>query len=285
MDVYFSLIQHRARWYDASIGRWNAVDPLAEDYLLWSRYNYVLGNPLKFIDPDGRAPKWIPSINSETGEIILTAEKGDDLNSLIQFFGGANKATKYVPRALIGSSVNNMVWPNQRIAEGSRITYNKSNNYAEGVSFYFNQYMEGEGSVFQNVRCHSCALLGSRGQSIVDLPDNTLLNNISPDKRDELVKEQYSEVSSNNGKWNFETEGTVGESILAFKGHTAVYFGTSKDGTQYFLNKGGGGDYKVQTYEETVEAWGGDKTYKVQAYTIKEKFKNKKLTDKDVSID
>ena len=33
-----------------------SVDPLAADYAAWSPYNYVLGNPIMLIDPDGRAP-------------------------------------------------------------------------------------------------------------------------------------------------------------------------------------------------------------------------------------
>jgi len=32
------------------------VDPLAEKYASWSSYNYVVGNPLSYIDPDGRSP-------------------------------------------------------------------------------------------------------------------------------------------------------------------------------------------------------------------------------------
>ncbi len=34
-----------------------SVDPLAEDYAAWSPYNYVLGNPISLIDPDGKAPQ------------------------------------------------------------------------------------------------------------------------------------------------------------------------------------------------------------------------------------
>jgi len=52
-DLELNLNDYGARWYDAAIGRWTSVDPLAEIYITKSPYNYTANNPIKYHDPNG----------------------------------------------------------------------------------------------------------------------------------------------------------------------------------------------------------------------------------------
>lgn len=46
-------LDYGARWYDPSIARWNAVDPLAEVIPNWTPFAYTFNNPILYNDPTG----------------------------------------------------------------------------------------------------------------------------------------------------------------------------------------------------------------------------------------
>ena len=56
LDKETGLYYYGARYYDPRTSLWLSVDPLVEKYPGLSPYNYCLGNPVRYIDPDGRGP-------------------------------------------------------------------------------------------------------------------------------------------------------------------------------------------------------------------------------------
>jgi RHS repeat-associated protein len=55
-DLETGLDYRGARYYDADLARFLTLDPMAEKYMGYSPYNYVMGNPIRLIDPDGMMP-------------------------------------------------------------------------------------------------------------------------------------------------------------------------------------------------------------------------------------
>ena len=83
LDMY----DFHARQYDMSVPRFTTIDPMAEKYPSISPYAYCAGNPIRYIDPDG---KEVRIYLDDTNYVIyknqeLYTSEGDLYNGVNQF--------------------------------------------------------------------------------------------------------------------------------------------------------------------------------------------------------
>jgi RHS repeat-associated protein len=90
------------------VSRWLSPDPLADEYTSWSPYNYVMNNPIIYIDPDGRKVVFAQGVSEEFKKAF--AESVQHLNK--HGAGGmlaklhASEVTYYVTETSGGSEFN-----------------------------------------------------------------------------------------------------------------------------------------------------------------------------------
>lgn len=134
LETNFDLqfYEYGARQYNAQIGRWNGVDPLADKYYAISPFAYVDNNPVKFIDPNGKEiqisylvmgkfkPEPQVTVTYKSGELYNkdgTKYTGDneylrgtqsDLNSLKESGGIAGGIVEHLEQSSNTHSIANM---------------------------------------------------------------------------------------------------------------------------------------------------------------------------------
>ena len=108
-----------ARQHDPILGRWDRIDPLCEKYYSTSPYVYCANNPVRFIDPDGRATgNYITSdgqligndgIDDKNVYVLKTSEKSFDSYGNAPVAGISSKEAKKIIKEKDISNPDNFV--------------------------------------------------------------------------------------------------------------------------------------------------------------------------------
>lgn len=180
--------------------RWLSPDPLSEEFPDWSPYTMCYDNPIKYVDPDGRAA-YSPIYDSKTGKYLGVDSQGFLRGEVL--FMDSSKYNQLSQNGRIDHNVavNNSISISQLPSneQGMNLFYKAVNHVSKTMDNWFYNNNPSENLFGKDIKVFSNQLgIGTKGSNpkgystgTIGQNDSMLDDGINPDKRIDRISMNF----------------------------------------------------------------------------------------------
>ena len=238
-----------ARHYDAALGRWTTMDPLAEKYYDISPYAYCGNNPVNYFDPDGKKKhNWL-SDAPKKGHILDARHNNASFqkrftNDLVQIWGEGVRDNPYQRSVSIDARIY-PVYPTSGGAVGRLEVYpvdvniKTASQLVKLLNKYDSNWRQSHGGkpifIFHACATSDLAKEFSKSEELKDViiiaPNAKLDTRLNGDEKVQDIATGENFKTKQEGRWEVYKNG---ETVRDSKGNPITYKNTDQPGTEGF---------------------------------------------------